>query len=171
MDQNKPVQANLSSIYSDNTIQNVTQGTSSSAQNVLDKFIDGLKAFNLTDVQIQEIVSEHAHLIVEMIMQQIYQYMDEKDVEEWNKFVDGGANEAQQLIVLEKFYQKKSGESLQDLEERIVSQVLAESVKQFNQDIDINNKFSKLSDDQVKQVEDLLAQGKFDEAQSIVDGV
>lgn len=150
---------------------NPSQEEPDKTQRVVNKFIEGLKKLGLNDQQINDLVSEYAHMIVDRIMQEITLQMDEADVERWNKFVDTGANEAQQLLILDEFYKKKSGESLEDLEGRVVEGIITSSVQQYNDSQNIKAKIEKLDKASQDKVKALLDQGDFLGAQKIVDGV
>lgn len=89
-----------------NAITSVNSDTSS-AQNTLNRFFQGLENAGFTPDQLEKMGQYLLVIIDEHTMFALTSLMDEQDMKDWNTFVASKPNDAQQLLVMDGFCKKK----------------------------------------------------------------
>ena len=97
--------------------------------------------------------------------------MDDSDWSKWKAFVDSTPtpNVAQQLIIMNKFLEDRTGKSLETLHLEILDSLLKDTLDQIQQRRDMAIKVSKLSDEQIDTVNEALDNEEFDKADDILN--
>ncbi|MGI6423480.1 MAG: hypothetical protein ACOX0X_02620 [Candidatus Dojkabacteria bacterium] len=150
-------------------IASVAQNSEDILQDKLDSFAKELRNLNLSEEQIQTVASSLVTTATKQVMAKISSLMDDKEFNNWKKFVDTGANTAQQLIVLNRLLINKTGKDLNTLHEQIIDDLIKNTLGDIASVRDLNLKVSKLSDEEVAKAQELLKQGDFDSADKVIN--
>lgn len=151
-----------------NAITSVNSDTSS-AQNTLNRFFQGLENAGFTPDQLEKMGQYLLVIIDEHTMFALTSLMDEQDMKDWNTFVASKPNDAQQLLVMDGFCKKKTGKTLEDFQDEIIERAVMNTLDQLNNTPALAEKVAKLSDEQVKQALDFMTKGEFSEADKIIN--
>ncbi len=97
--------------------------------------------------------------------------MDKDEIEKLEKFLDAKPNEVQQYIVLNKFYKKKTGKEIEDLQNELLEEGLDNIEKQMfnNENQVLLEKISKLSDDKAKEYTAMIKNGEYDKVMNLLN--
>lgn len=137
----------------------MTAEKSQEAMNKLVKWLadKGVKEDNFYDIlkQIQDITASQ-------VVVYIAKYMEDEDVDKWNKFVESGANEAEQLVVMDKFCKQK-GTSLEEINNQVIYDVCTNFILQYEEFVKNIAKMDKMSEKEIEEMDKMLRAGKFDE--------
>lgn len=147
----------------------IVQNPTDVAQGTIDKLMLALKNAGFSEAKLEETAEILVKVIVDQTMAAIFLEMNDKDLEDWKTFMAGNPNEAQQILVMDKFYQRKTGKTLEDLQDRIIADVVKSSVKDLNETTALAEKLSKLDEASAQKALDLVNSGKLEEAEQLVN--
>lgn len=142
---------------------------SDKSQDYLVKLREALQNANIPQDKIKQIGDELGKTIVTMTMLEVYKAMNEEDRQNWEDFMATNPNDSQQLLVLNQFLLSRIGESLEDIQERIIERVVRDSVEEYNSKNQWMEKMNLLTDEQANVVLEMLETGDFDGARAYVD--
>lgn len=135
----------------------------------LNLFIKELQDMGLNKEQIDDVITKFTSIATQQTIAKISALMDEKDWENWKKFVDTGANTAQQLIVLNRLLINKSGKDLNTINVDIIESLATTMIDDLKMANDVSLKISNLSPEDVAKAQELLDAGDFIGADQIID--
>lgn len=136
---------------------------------ILKKLFTTLKENGVKDESIEEMANKLSAVVVEHTIAAILKEMDEQDEKNWNTFIATKPNDAQVINVLDLFYQKKTGRSIEEMSDEIIVNTVNSFTSQLTNREDLAKKISKLSDEQADKATQLLQSGNFEEAEAIIN--
>lgn len=138
-------------------------------QEKLDSFLRELQSLGLNEEQIETISSSLTTTATKQTMAKISSLMNDEEFENWKKFVDTGANTAQQLIVLNRLLLNKTEKDLDTIHMEIVDGLIKNTLSDIANIKDLNLKISNLSPEEVEKAKQLLDDGDYEGADKIIN--
>ncbi len=138
-------------------------------QTKVNLFFRELQDLGIQEEQIKAIGEQLIVLVSDHVIVKVKLLMSDEEWEKWKKFVDTGANSAQQAIVLDKLLNKKISKSFDDLNTEIADELMQNILESIRNRKDLAIKLSKLTDEEVVQATTLLEEGKFDELDALLN--
>jgi hypothetical protein len=102
-------------------------------------------------------------------MAKISLLMDEEEFEKWKDFVDAGANEAQQALVMNKFLTEKTGKDFDTFHTEILEELMSSILNSVREHKDLSIKISNLNDEQTKEALEYLNNEDFGKLNALLN--
>ena len=138
-------------------------------QEKLDSFVKELQGLGLTGEQIETIITSLTSTATKQTMAKISSLMDDEEFERWKTFVDTGANTAQQLVVINRLLLNKTNKDLDTIHMEIVDGLIKNTLSDVANIKDLNLKVSNLSPEEVEKAKQLLDDGDYEGADTIIN--
>lgn len=138
-------------------------------QTKVNLFFKELQDLGISHEQIETIGQQLIVLSTDHVTAKIDMLMDEDEFEKWKKFVDTGANAAQQAIVLNKFLKKKIDKDLDTLQLEIADSLMKNILNALQERRDLVVKISKLNDKEIEEATRLLESSEFTKLEKLLN--
>jgi hypothetical protein len=132
-------------------------------------FVRNLQDLNLNEEQIQTLVASLSTTSVKQTLAKISALMDDEEFKKWKAFVDSGANNAQQMIVLNRFLLNKTNKDLETINSEIIDALIKDTLDEVANVRDLNIKISQLSTEEIDKAKTLLEAGDYEGVDRIIN--
>ncbi|MHC1716953.1 MAG: hypothetical protein AB9915_03680 [Candidatus Dojkabacteria bacterium] len=135
----------------------------------LKSFVKNLQDLGLNEEQVNTLTLSVATTATKQTLAKISALMNEEDFNKWKEFVDTGANNAQQLIVLNRLLQNKTNKDLETLNAEIIDSLIKDTLNEVTNMKDLTIKVSQLSPEEVAKAKSLLDSGDYDGVDKVIN--
>jgi hypothetical protein len=132
-------------------------------------FFKELQDLGVPEEGLKNIGEQLIVLTSEHLMAKISLLMDEEKFAEWQKFVDSGANEAQQALVMDKYLKEKTGKDLDTFHTEIMEELMNGILDSIREHKDLSIKIANLDDEQTKQALEYLNSEDFEKLNTLLN--
>jgi hypothetical protein len=138
-------------------------------QTKVNLFFKELQDLGVQEEGLKNIGEQLIALGSEHLMAKISLLMDEEEFEKWKDFVDAGANEAQQALVMNKFLTEKTGKDFDTFHTEILEELMSSILNSVREHKDLSIKISNLNDEQTKEALEYLNNEDFGKLNALLN--
>ncbi len=138
-------------------------------QTKVNLFLKDLKDMGYSEEDMNNISESLMSNVEQELELRIIASMDDEDTRKWQDFVNTKPNSAQEFMILDKFLKNKIGKGLEELQNEIIVKNIDNTLEGLKLSKDIKQKISQLSEEEIDQAQQLLDQGRFEDAQKIIN--
>ncbi len=135
----------------------------------MQSFARNLQDLDLNEEQIQTLVASIATTSTKQTLAKISALIDDEEFNKWKDFVDSGANNAQQLIVLNRFLINKTNKDLETINSEIIDALIKDTLDEVANVKDLTIKISQLTPEEVNKAKELLEAEDYEGVNRIVN--
>lgn len=140
------------------------------AQIAANKFVQYLRdQLHYPQEKILEIVGTLTGVITNLTILAVFREMTSEELDNWKNIVESGANDSQQLLLIDKFLQKKINKSFEELN----NEILVKTVNYYKNELKTSKKLveqiNRLNEEQTEQAMSYLNKGQLSMAEEFLN--